>query len=95
MEEKGVFDKLKGKGEEVFTQISNEVISNPLFIKAFEKALKAKKRLDRTATTAMGAMNLPTTKDIHHINKRLDAIESKLDELLAAAKPRRRSKQTE
>lgn len=92
MGDKSVFDKIKGKGEEVVSQISSELVSNPLFMKAVEGAMDAKKKLDKTATTAMSAMNFPTTKDIHKLNKRLDAIESKMDEILEAVQSKRRSR---
>lgn len=94
MDEKSVFNKLKGKGEEMFSQVSSELVSNPLFMKAMERALKAKKTLDRTATTAMTAMNFPTTRDIEKINRRLDAIESKLDDVLAAVETKRRGRKS-
>lgn len=95
MDDQSVLGKIKGKGEEMFAQLSTELASNPLFLKAFERAMKAKKSIDKTATSAMSAMNVPTTRDIHKIQKRLDAIDSKLEDILTALQTRRRTRRSE
>ena len=95
MEDKTVLGKLKNKGEEVFSQISGELVSNPLFMKAMQRAMRAKKTFDKTATSAMSAMNLPTVHDIEKIVKRLEAIEARLDEIQALIKPKRRGRSSE
>jgi hypothetical protein len=63
-DDRSIFDRLKERGEEVFTQVSGELMSNPHFMKAMEGALKGKEFVDEAATRALKSMNVPTRSDL-------------------------------
>ncbi len=87
-----VFEKLRARGEEVFTQISGELMSNPGFVRAMEAAWQGKAKIDSGVARALKAMNVPTRTEFKKALKRIEALESELASLKAAqAKPRRRS----
>ena len=85
-----VFDKLKAKGEEVFTQISAELMQNPHFVKAMqgamESAAKGRETLDKGVTQALKSMSVPTRADVKKMNARIESLESELAALKAKAK---------
>ena len=44
--DRGLLDRLKPRGEEVFTQVSGELMSNQHFMKAMEGAMRGKEKLE-------------------------------------------------
>jgi len=98
--EGNVFERLKAKGEEVFTQISAELMQNPRFVKAMQGAMEGAARgretLDRGVAKALKSMNVPTRADVKKMMARIEALESELGALKAKArqkaKPRARKK---
>ncbi len=93
----GVFDLLKAKGEEVFAQVSSELMANPRFMKAMEAAFKGKAKLDEAAARALRSANIPTRTEFKRALRRIDALETQVQELKAAparkpAPPRRASR---
>jgi len=40
--DRGLLDRLRSRGEEVLTQVSAELMSNPRFLKAMEGAMRGK-----------------------------------------------------
>lgn len=92
----GVFDRLKARGEEVLTQISGELMSNPRFMKAMETAWQGKAKLDETVARALKTMNIPNRTEFKKALRRIEVLEAEVASLKAAqAKPKRRpSKKT-
>ncbi len=91
-----VFAGLRAKGEELLTQISAELMSNPRFMKAMETAFKGKAKFDEAVAQAMKTANIPTRTEFKRALKRVEALERQLEELqaelkAAAAKPTRRT----
>lgn len=87
-----VFDRLKARGEEVLTQISGELMSNPRFMKAMETAWQGKAKLDEAVARALKTMNIPNRTEFKKALRRIEALEAELAALKAAqAAPRRRS----
>jgi hypothetical protein len=90
-----VFDKLRAKGEEVFTQISAELMQNPRFVKAMqgaaEGAARGRETLDRGVARALKSMNVPTRADVKKMMSRIEALEAELGALKAKARPRARA----
>jgi hypothetical protein len=92
---RSMFEKLKERGEEVLTQISNEVVSSPYFAKAMEGAVKGKERLDQAVGQALKQMNIPTRTEFRRAVQRIEHLEAELAAVKAssaagATKPRAR-----
>jgi polyhydroxyalkanoate synthesis regulator phasin len=95
-----VFERLKAKGEEVFTQISAELMQNPRFVKAMQGAMegaaKGRETLDRGVSRALKTMNVPTRADVRKMTARIEALEAELQAMKkkarGKAKPRARKK---
>jgi hypothetical protein len=75
---KSVFDFLKARGEEFFTQVSNELMSNPQFLKAMQAAWKGKERIDDAVSQALRSMNVPTRAEYKKVLARIDTLEREL-----------------
>lgn len=88
-----VFDRLKARGEEVFAQVSNELMSNPHFLKALQGAYKGKEKLDEAVVAALKRMNIPTRTEFKKAVRRIEALEHELAALKAkpARAPRKRA----
>lgn len=85
----GVFDRLRARGEEVFAQVSNELMSNPSFMRAMQAAVRGKEAMDETVGRVLKSMNVPTRTEFRRVLSRLDALESEVAALRArAAAPR-------
>jgi polyhydroxyalkanoate synthesis regulator phasin len=81
-----LLDRLKSRGEEVFTQVSAELMNNPGFMKAMEGALKGKEKVDATAAQAIKSMNIPTRTEFKRALRRIDALEGEVADLKAKLK---------
>jgi len=84
--DKDLIDRLRARGEEVFTQVSAELMSNPRFMKAMEGALKGKERVDAAAAQAIKSMNIPTRTEFKRALRRIDALEGEVADLKARLK---------
>ena len=83
-----MFQRLKARGEEVLTQISGELMSNPHFIKAMQAAMQGKEMLDRAVARTLKNLNIPTRSEFKKAAHRIDVLEKELAELRASmAKP--------
>lgn len=93
---RSVLERLKERGEEVLTQISNEVVSSPYFAKAMEGAMKGKERLDQAVGQALKQMNIPTRSEFKRAVQRIEQLEQELAAVKAqattSAAPRPRAK---
>jgi polyhydroxyalkanoate synthesis regulator phasin len=92
-----VFDFLRARGEEFLTQVSNELMSNPRFIRAMQAAVRGKEWIDQAVAQALRTMNVPTRSEFKRAVARIDALERELADTKrqAAAKKktaRRRSR---
>ncbi len=83
-----VFERLKAKGEEVFAQVSSELMANPRFMKAVETAFRGKARLDEAAAQALRTANIPTRTEFKRALKRVETLEAQVAELKAALEAR-------
>jgi polyhydroxyalkanoate synthesis regulator phasin len=96
-ESRGLFDRLKARGEEVWGQLSAELMSNERFVKAMQGALRGKEKLDEAVGTALRTMNVPTRTEFKRVLARIEALEKELAALKAArrrAKPKRSAGRT-
>lgn len=84
---RSVFEKLKEQGEAMLTQISNEVVSSPVFARAMEGAMKGKERLDQAVGQALKQMNIPTRTEFRRAVHRIEQLEAELAAVKASAAP--------
>jgi polyhydroxyalkanoate synthesis regulator phasin len=73
-----VFDFLRARGEEFLTQVSNELMSNPRFIRAMQAAVRGKEWIDQAVAQALRTMNVPTRSEFKRALARIDALEREL-----------------
>ena len=88
MSDESVFDRLRARGEQIFTQMSSEFMKNPQFVKAVQAAYEGKEKLDAAAARALKTMNIPTRDEFKKALRRIEALEAEL----AAARAARRTK---
>src|SRR5215510_7455180 len=82
-DDKGLLGRLKERGEEVFTQLSGELMSNRHFVKAVEGAMRGKQKLDEAAAKALKSMNVPTRTEFKRAVARIEVLEEELAALRA------------
>ncbi|KAA0254809.1 MAG: hypothetical protein EDX89_07960 [Acidobacteria bacterium] len=80
---------LRARGEELLTDVSNNLLANPAFIEVLKKGIAVKEIVDQQVAQALKRMNLATRKDLQKLEQRLAALESELT-ALKAAPPRAR-----
>jgi hypothetical protein len=88
-DENSVFRKLRARGEEVFSQVSGELMANPHFMKAVQGAMRGKEKLDAAAARALKTMNVPTRTEFKKALRRIEALEAELADLKKSSMPRR------
>jgi hypothetical protein len=76
--QRGVFDFLRSRGEEFLTQISNELLGNPRFLKAMQAAMRGKEWVDEGVAQALRTMNVPTRTEFKRAVARIDTLEREL-----------------
>lgn len=81
----GVFERLKARGEEVFTKVSAELMANPQFMRALQSAMKGKEKLDGAVAQALRNMNIPTRTEFKKAVRRIEALEAEVADLKARA----------
>jgi polyhydroxyalkanoate synthesis regulator phasin len=82
----GLLDRLRSRGEEVLTQVSAELMSNPRFMKAMEGAIRGKEKLEEAARKAVEQMNVPTRTELKRALSRIETLEREVTSLKAKAK---------
>lgn len=86
-DDKGLLDRIKARGEEAFTQVSGQLMSNPAFVKAMEAAFRGKEKLDTAVGRALKQMNIPTRSEFKKALSRIEALEREVAAL--RQKPKR------
>ena len=87
-DDKGLLDRLKERGEEVFTQLSGELMSNRHFVRAMQGAMKGREKLEGAAAKALKSMNVPTRTEFKRALGRIEALEAELSVVKAKVKVR-------
>ena len=85
-EEETIFERLRTRGEEMFQQVSGELMNNPRFVAAMQSALRGKEKLDEASARALKAMNVPTRTEFKKALRRIEALEAELAAAKAKAK---------
>lgn len=88
-----IFQRIRSRGNEVFQQLSNELMANEHFVKAVQGAIRGKEKLDEAVGRALKTLNVPTRTELKKVQARLEAIEAELAGLRRAkAKASRKSR---
>jgi BMFP domain-containing protein YqiC len=80
-----LFDQMKARGEAFFTDVSNNLMSNPTFVEMVKKGFAAKEAVEREVTETLKRMNVATRKDLRKLEERLAALEAELADARAKA----------
>ena len=86
--DRGILERIRARGEEVLTQVSAELTSNPRFMKAMEGAMRGKERLEHGVGRALKQMNVPTRSELKRALSRIESLEREVAALKAKAKAR-------
>jgi polyhydroxyalkanoate synthesis regulator phasin len=78
--------RLRTRGEEVLTQVSAELSSNPRFMQAMAGAMRGKEKLEAAASRALRQMNVPSRSELKRAVARIDALERELAAFKARAR---------
>jgi BMFP domain-containing protein YqiC len=84
-DDKNVFERLRERGEEVFTQFSGELMSNPHFTRAVEGALRGKEVVESAVGRTVKSMNIPTRSELKKLRARVDTLEAEVAALKRGA----------
>jgi polyhydroxyalkanoate synthesis regulator phasin len=90
--DRGLLDRLRSRGEEVLTQVSAELMSNPRFTGAMERAMRGKEKLEEGVERVLKQMNVPTRTELKRALSRIETLEREVATLKAkvkAAPPRK------
>jgi len=79
--DRGLLERLRERGEEVFGQLSSELMANPRFTKAVEGALRGREKLEEAATRALKKMNVPTRSELKRALGRIETLEREVASL--------------
>jgi hypothetical protein len=82
----GFLERLRSRGEEVFTQVSAELSSNPRFMQAMAGALRGKEKLELAVARVLRQMNVPSRSELKRALARIEALERELAGLKAKAR---------
>ena len=74
-DENSILGRIKARGEEVFNQVSSELMKNPQFVSAMQAAVWGKEKLDEAVAQALKAMNVPTRTEFKRALDRIEALE--------------------
>jgi hypothetical protein len=84
IKDRTLFDELRAKGEEFFTRMSGELMSNPNFTRAMQAAWWTKEKLDQAVAQALKTMRIPTREEFQRVLRRLEQLESEVEQLKEA-----------
>jgi polyhydroxyalkanoate synthesis regulator phasin len=82
----GFLNRLRSRGEEVLTQVSAELSSNPRFMQAMAGALRGKEKLEQAVSRVLRQMNVPSRSELKRALARIDALEREVAALKAKAR---------
>jgi polyhydroxyalkanoate synthesis regulator phasin len=86
--DRGLLGRIRERGEEVLTQFSAELTSNPRFAKAVEGALRGKEKLEEGVSRVLRQMNVPTRSELKRALSRIDSLEREVADLKSQSKAR-------
>ena len=89
--DKTIFDELRERGNEFFTKMSGELMSNPNFTRAMQAAWWTKEKFDQGVAQALRSMRIPTREEFERALRRIEQLETEVDRLNLAQRAARTS----
>jgi hypothetical protein len=86
--DRGILGRIRARGEEVLSQVSAELASNPRLARAMEVAMRGKEKLEEGVGRALRQMNVPTRSELKRALSRIETLEREVAELKAKARAR-------
>lgn len=84
-EQNGAVKTILGLGEEKMGEVVNQLLANEAFVSAMQKAiagsLGAKRSMDKTLSTVLGMVNVPTLDDVDKIRDKMNELEEAMAEI--------------
>lgn len=71
-------DTLKASGEGAFNRLSDQLLQTPVFLSALQQSLAAKGHVDRTVSTTLDLVNLPSKNDVARVLEELEALSARV-----------------
>lgn len=71
-------NQLKESGETAFNRLSEQLLENPLFMKALARTVAAKGQVDRTVADTMDFVNVVSKNDVQRILEELETLSQKV-----------------
>lgn len=84
--DRGLIDRIRARGEEVFGQISGELMNNPRFMKAMEGAMRGREKVEEAVAAALKQMNVPARTELKRAVGRIETLEREVAALRAELK---------
>jgi chromosome segregation ATPase len=75
----GFKDRLARQGEDALGKIAQDLLENPLVMKAISGAFDARERAVQAQETAMSALNIPSAADIERLTRRLRSVSQRME----------------
>src|ERR1700740_2415593 len=67
------------QGEETIGKLAQELLENPVVSGALSAALETRERAMRAQEVALGALNLPSARDLERLTRRLRSVSQRLE----------------
>jgi hypothetical protein len=87
-DDKSLFDRLKARGEEVFSQVTGELMQNERFMKAMQSAFEGKQKVDQAVGRVLKTMNVPTRSELKRAVARIEQLEEELEAVKTRLEPK-------
>jgi hypothetical protein len=81
--DRGLIGRIRARGEEVFGQISGELMNNPRFMKAMEGAMRGREKVEAAVAAALEQMNVPRRTELRRAVGRIETLEREVAALRA------------
>jgi hypothetical protein len=73
-----LMSQLKESGETAFNRLSEQLLENPLFMKAMQRTLEAKSQVDKTVSGTLDFVNVVSKNDVQRILEEVEALSAKV-----------------
>jgi chaperonin cofactor prefoldin len=71
-------NQLKESGETAFNRLSEQLLENPVFMKALQRTVEAKGHVDRTVAGTLDFVNVVSKNDVQRILEEIEELSNRL-----------------
>ena len=73
-----LMNQLKESDESAFNRLSEQLLENPLFMKALQRTIEAKTQVDKTVSGTLDFVNVVSKNDITRILEEIEGLSAKV-----------------